>query len=460
MCEPVGEVMPPPAAPDGFEHPVRDPDGGVDPGILEVDDLLAGIDRAYAQVVSRLIGLGRDGVCERDLGVPLEQHLAIDALQIRSDRRMLLLAADVLATMPATHALFADGRLSWGQIRVIVTACRGLRRDDRREVDDAIATNIDDYGGADPDALLWQVEQLACDLDPREQESREEHASETNHLWLQPRLTGGGVGGFDYSDPVMFAEVAERLDQLARRHLDGSVPTSKDSVGGHDDGAARQAARTLGRARASALHELCTLDPLGSSLPRPPRVQLVAPFASLLDQGQTPGWLLTRLTGGRMRLSAAYARRLIDERGADITTVVVEDHGHSVGVGTRRRFAPEWLKSAVRVEEPTCTFPGCATASRVSQADHSVPASIGGPADLDHLSHACSSHHGLKTRGIWVNRVRPDGVREWRNVRSGWTGRYIPATRPFTKDPPQRVGQPPLFTHTYPLPGGTDPPDS
>ena len=61
---------------------------------------------------------------------------------------------------------------------------------------------------------------------------------------------------------------------------------------------------------------------------------------ALLDITRTPGWLLHTLAGGRMKVSAATLQRLVDERGADLRTVVLDDVGEVVGVGTKTRVAP------------------------------------------------------------------------------------------------------------------------
>jgi site-specific recombinase XerD len=50
-------------------------------------------------------------------------------------------------------------------------------------------------------------------------------------------------------------------------------------------------------------------------------------LATLLDRDQTPATLLTHLTGGRMWVDATTARRLVEERGADLRSVVLDDTG-------------------------------------------------------------------------------------------------------------------------------------
>jgi hypothetical protein len=59
-------------------------------------------------------------------------------------------------------------------------------------------------------------------------------------------------------------------------------------------------------------------------------------YTDLLDATRTPADLLTRLVGGSLRLTTAAARRLLDHRGAELRTIIV-DHGHILGVGRWRR---------------------------------------------------------------------------------------------------------------------------
>jgi hypothetical protein len=86
-----------------------------------------------------------------------------------------------------------------------------------------------------------------------------------------------------------------------------------------------------------------------------------------------PAELLTALVGGRLKLTGAAARRLADERGVLLRTVVVDDHGAVLGVGRATRRPPGWLTDSDLAVHDTCTGPGCDRPAARAQTDHAVP---------------------------------------------------------------------------------------
>lgn len=83
-----------------------------------------------------------------------------------------------------------------------------------------------------------------------------------------------------------------------------------------------------------------------------------------------------------MTLNSAAARRLIDERGAELRTVVLDDTGNVLGVGRRTSVAPGWLRDATLAIHDTCTEPGCLTAARACDLDHARPWQPTRPGDV------------------------------------------------------------------------------
>ncbi|MGH3441026.1 MAG: hypothetical protein ACRDUY_03070, partial [Nitriliruptorales bacterium] len=104
-------------------------------GLDEAADALArftghvrGAERELARAVLLAAPLLRCGVCEKVEGMTLELWLADTCRLIKADRHTLLTASEVLQAMPVVAGLFADGQLSWGQVRNI---CRKAARLDR-----------------------------------------------------------------------------------------------------------------------------------------------------------------------------------------------------------------------------------------------------------------------------------------------------------------------------------------
>ncbi len=86
------------------------------------------VEQATAEAVELVGRVQRAGVTEELEGLPLELLLALQHRLVSSDARMLLEAARVLERMPCIKGLFAEGRLSWGQVRGIVARLRRLVR--------------------------------------------------------------------------------------------------------------------------------------------------------------------------------------------------------------------------------------------------------------------------------------------------------------------------------------------
>jgi hypothetical protein len=204
-------------------------------------------------------------------------------------------------------------------------------------------------------------------------------------------------------------------------------------------------------------------DPTADLTGALPPVQLLVrvELAALLDQAATPAQLLTRLVGGRLRLTAAATRQLVAARGASLRTLVI-DHGTVIGVGRRTRIPPGWLVDATRAVHDTCTGPLCDRPARSADLDHATPwhptrpDTPAGRTDLDNLGPLCATTNRTKEAGGWHATQTPDGRRTWTHRRTGLTVTTIPTTwRPPGHPPPARPDR--RDRRRAPTPG-TDPP--
>lgn len=205
-------------------------------------------------------------------------------------------------------------------------------------------------------------------------------------------------------------------DELARhgRPLDTSRPLVADAA----DGAVTDtdaADGTAERTRALAPEALLVLTP-----------------AQLLGDDGLPVELVTKVTGGRLRVAAPTARRWVDQAGARLRAVVLDDTGQVLGVGTRTRVPPGWLRDAQLAVHATCAGPGCRTAAAVCDLDHHTPVHPHRPGDppgrtdIDNLGPLCRSDNSDKEHQGWQVRQLEDGTVGWHHPRSGLTTRTIP----------------------------------
>src|SRR5690554_5246286 len=96
------------------------------PVLAEVPELgamlesLRQVDRLIASTIDSIIRLQDAQVAETATGIPLEQWLLLVARRTATDRRMLLICAEVCRRLPALLEAFVQGRLSWSQVRIFV----------------------------------------------------------------------------------------------------------------------------------------------------------------------------------------------------------------------------------------------------------------------------------------------------------------------------------------------------
>jgi hypothetical protein len=442
-------------------------------------ELARSIDRSVAQLLEALIELQDHDVAEHATGVALEQWLAIAGRRTAADRRMLLTAGDVLRRLPSLRTAFCDeGTVSWAQTRSVVLAVHRLPRALDDLIDGELARTIDACRDSDPDTLIHAVSRAARSWDPAPTRQAQEAAEREEFVALQPRLDGSGGTLFGDLGPLSFATVDAALmpaprggdrvaadgeadadgpdDDAAGGATPGDLAADadlpKDRAAGEDDrqdrapddpdGAGNGGWLRPGRRRAQRLVELCDASLVvgradgagGGRAGSRPQLLVRIDLATLLDRDNMPAELLTTVSGGKLWIDAATARRLVEERGADLRAVVLDDCGRVVGVGRQRRLATDWLADATLAVHDTCSFPGCKVAARRCETDHArpwhatTPDQIPGRTDIDELAPLCRHHNFNKEAEGWRATGSADGSRHWEHPRSGLTTITRPST--------------------------------
>ena len=478
--------VPFPDDPDGPEPPDHQAPFGL-PVLDELPQLAAvlhdlrQVDRLISQVIDGLLLLEDTSLAEAATGLGLDTWLTVVGRRTGADVRMLRTTAKVMRRVPSLHAAFQAGRISWAQVRSVVLTVRPLPRhlDDR--IDEAVAYVLIGAAETEPDGLTRSIRWHLDALDPSETEREQQEASEQEYLAMQPRLdgTGGRFWGelgatnwalfdaaintalFDDHTPHTTETTEAGASSCSDPDADDAAVRDPDDLDAVDRHATPRRIRDVGRARITRL-----IDHLDSSManrlapptagaqamsrptghavsgPMRSRMQLLLriDLSTLLDRDQAPTSLLTTLLGGHVRVTAATARALLQQRGADLRTVIVDDVGAVVGVGRRARVAGDWLNDATLALHDTCSFPGCSIAARRSQTDHAHPwhpARRGDPpgrTDIDQLAPLCWAHNQTKESDGWSVTQRSDGTRRWRHHRTG-----LSTTTPPVR-PPSVVG--------------------
>ncbi len=363
---------------------------------------------------------------EQTTGVGVEHWLAAVATQTRMDRGLLLRACRLLRRLPSLATAVRHHRISFAQLRGRTIGLRSARKELDTQLDELLTVALDELDRLDrpdPDILVRHMVDALDELDADDLAAREREASTGRFLALQPRLDGTGGRLVAECDAAATALIdaatapspaaveaagsygAARLDLLLARLASSCAA---DEVGGDAEreagaGAAPAPGPDTGGdgGAGAATHPPAWTDQLPA-----PQLLLRLPFDALLDD-RIPADLLSRLTGGRLRLTAAAARQLADHAGARLRTIVIDDTGAALGVGRASRQPPGWLSDVLAAIHDTCTGPGCDRPARGAQLDHATPwwptgpQSPAGTTDLDNLGSLCATTNRAKESAGW-----------------------------------------------------------
>ncbi|MTV24882.1 HNH endonuclease [Nitriliruptoraceae bacterium ZYF776] len=396
------------------------------PELAQLLHALVDADRAVTRALLLLCRLRASGAAERTTGVGPEDWLALLTRATRTDRRMLLTAADTLRQLPHLRAAVAEGAVSWAQLRSVVLQLRDARVPLDERLDTAIAGAVATARDAEPDVLAREVRWSLWDLLPEPAATTADPARGPR-LVLQPRLDGSGGEVHGDLDPVGLAALdaatrperhvpahgraARRAERLTALCLAG--PTHADVAERPDDGAG-----------ADAREEDAADDAADDARSRV-HLLLRVELETLLGLDRRPAQLLTSLAGGALHTDARTARRLAARAGN--LRLIVTDAGAPVGVGRRTRRPPSWLRDAVLALHDTCAQPSCVRPASTADLDHARAWVDGGPTDVTNLAPLCAHHNRHRHRTGWRATQTADGARHWHHPTTGLTTATHPA---------------------------------
>jgi hypothetical protein len=469
---------------------VEDVASGAAAELAELTVRVREADRALARAVELAGRLAGTGVCEAVEGLPLEHFVGLAGRLTGGDARMLVSAGETLATMPATGALFADGTLSWGQVRAIVAGCRRLRLEQRREVDERLAATAAAYRQGvesyDPDGLVWAVRDAIDELEPARAERAERRQIERTFLARQMDFDGG-MRCYGEFDPVAAAVVNNAIDAKmgsrppagagdpdrdehetvevdalpasgddaeASAHaggwgagwsdrengVQGAQPGTPPAVSGESRAGAWTSTAT-GRAAAEALVGMCA-DWLGGDTRRPARPLVVAHVDLSQVTAHPSGTVELNLRGPLPRIGAATLDRLA--RDADLRAVLFD--GKRPLAASRKinlDDIPARTRFAVETRDLGCRFPGSQAPIGFTDLDHIHAREHGGNHDPDNLVAFSRRPHRWRHKYDWTIALEPRTAmititRKGRRFHS--LPRGTPLARPREREPADAAG--------------------
>src|SRR5690349_12847991 len=155
---------------------------------------------------------------QAETGLTPELFLTLEAGWTGPDARMVVKAERALRAMPVTKANFRAGKLSWGQVRAIVSTVRSSDVNGRAEIDALVGRHAAD----EPDELLQRIDDQVADRRADLAVAREDRALERSFLSVQPRLDGSATL-YGETDAESTAIIVEALDSIAARPVDPDV---------------------------------------------------------------------------------------------------------------------------------------------------------------------------------------------------------------------------------------------
>lgn len=278
--------------------------------------------------------------------------------------------AHALEELPKIAGAYADGKLSWDQVRAVT-------RFATPETDETLAEEAQRQSTAH----LNRMARRRRPVDPSD-ESEAHRTRRLNLRWDDARHLLLLSGQLPKAEGAIVAKALERIAQQAPRDpaTDLYVP--------HDQRCA------------DALVELASTHLASDSDADRATIAVHVDAAVLAGGGGVP-----ELEDGDA-IFAETARRL----ACDARWYVVVDgpDGSPIGIGRTSRQVPPWLLRELKRRDLCCRFPGC-DRRRWVYAHHMVHWAQGGPTDLDNLVLLCGLHHRLVHEGKWRIELDADG---------------------------------------------------
>jgi hypothetical protein len=308
--------------------------------------------------------------------------------------------AHALEALPECARVYAEGRLSWDQLRPLTLVATPQR-------DAELAARAPGCSAAFLEAMARRAQRVTREQAEREQERR------SLRMW-------NGRDGFrlaarmPVADGAVVRTALERVaEQLAeeRRELPPEPPECLLA----------DALQVVASARLA-------------EDPDPDRACVVVHVDAAALAGSAAGGAVL---DGDVPVHVEVARRLACDGRLEL--VAEGPDGVALGVGRARRTIPAWLLRQLRRRDAgRCRFPGCRS-TRWLQAHHIQPWEWGGRTDLDNLCLVCSRCHRLVHELGWTVSGNANRELVFRRPDGSVVANEPPALRPAVREALERA---------------------
>ena len=339
---------------------------------------------------------------------------------LEASRRLAVAA--VMRDLPAIADSYRAGEFGTDQIRLLAKArsnieCRRHLPDcEALLLDNALTLSFNEF-----DTCVQRFIQLA---DQQGRKQKHDTAHRDRHARFTEQLDGGFHLQASFG-PIQGAMMREIFEQFAATERTADWETARAEHG--DNTTKTHLVRTEAQRRADALTTIflqAAETPAGGQTPEPVVNIIMSKTAfdaavneyvgnpTTINPTQYRDWMCETIDGTQLTPSEAFAAAIAGK----IRRVVLDLPDASISKTGRLFTGP--LRKLLDILDRHCTWPGCTTSWRYSQADHTIAHRHGGPTTSNNGGLKCGHHNRWKERGYrtWRNpngtfhTFRPDGT--------------------------------------------------
>jgi hypothetical protein len=294
-------------------------------------------------------------------------------------------AADLVSRYPATLAALERGEISyWHALRLVEA---GVHRSDpvMAAVEQRVLPRAPEQTVSE---FKRSITRALARLDPLPAQEQQARSVALRRVVFMPREDGTSDLWAEGLPAAQAAAMESRVRELAGQWK------------GSDE-------RTSDQRQADALIALVlgAGDPARAALR--PTVNVVIAASTLLGLDGQPADL-----DGRP-VPAALARALAGDPSGTWRRLLTDENNRLVDVSAGTYTPPVNMARLVRLQQPTCVFPGCGRKAINCELDHRRAWLDGGPTSPHNLQPLCPRHHHLKHEAGWRVSRAPDGSTVW-----------------------------------------------
>ncbi len=321
----------------------------------------------------------------------------------------LHLAQDLTGRLPELLEAMFDGRLGPRHAAQVVRHAHDLPEAALAELQSGVLAALE--ANPTPAALGRVARRIRERVHPEPLAARHRRASLERHVTLEPAADG-------------MAWLTAFLPAVQACAIYDTLTTTAERLTDLPDDEPREL-RTLAQRRADVLTSLL-LDPTDVPPDGPqspawtvpaglrgirPVVAVTVPVLTLLGHSDEPGHL-----DGYGPIDPDTARELAAHAPSFIRLLTHPETGATLSVGRTRYTVPADLRTALRLRDETCRYPGCPRTAHRCDLDHTIAYRENGSVghtSADNLTHLCRTHHRLKHTTRWTTTQHPDGTLQW-----------------------------------------------